>query len=139
MRKKAIATLVLFQMIFTFSFSNMFGANKLPAPSQYLFILYDAGETHALTPLIEQLSLEGKTCKILAMGTAQELIKQKKYETIDLSNYIGTPINNSWSREKEIDPVKVTELVGHFLYSNVDCVISGVSSNIQGQFLEAFS
>lgn len=139
MRKQVFATLVLFQLLFTFSFSNMFGANTPQATSQCLFILFDAGETHALIPLIEKLSLEGKTCKILAMGTAQELIKQKKYETIDLSNYVGTPINNSWSREKEIDPVKVTELVGHFLYSNVDCVISGVSSQIQGQFLEAFS
>lgn len=89
----------------------------------HLFVLFDAGETHALKPVIEDLIAHGETVDVLAFGTAQTLYP----DTLTVKQ-----IDRSWDRYA---PLPDTELLGAY---SPDVVIIGVASAIQLQIAKAF-
>jgi hypothetical protein len=49
---------------------------SLPKDRSITFVLHDAGETRALTPLMRQLEAQGRNYHILADGTATKIVQQ---------------------------------------------------------------
>ena len=89
----------------------------------HLFVLFDAGETHALQPVMEDLIEQGETVDVLALGTAQTLLPDAP--TVQ-------EVGRSWDRYA---PLPDSQLLS--VYSP-DVVIIGVASTIQLQVAKAF-
>lgn len=89
----------------------------------HLFVLFDAGETHALKPVIEDLIDHGETVDVIALGTAQTLMPQAR--TIP-------EVDRSWDRYTPLPETSVLE------GCSPDVVIIGVASTIQLQVAKAF-
>ena len=102
-----------------------------------LFVLYDAGETNSLIPLIEQYKIENRRFRVLTMGTANTIfpnIAQK----VDINNLL-TEINidaQNWLRTKEITKDQLVYIVSKF---SPEIVITGVVSKVQEQISEYYA
>ena len=88
----------------------------------HLFILFDAGETYALKPVIEKLIQEGEEVDVLALGTAQKLMPEA--HTI-------LEVGPAWDRYAPMSEEA-------FTFYHPDVVILGTASKIQLQFAEVF-
>lgn len=87
----------------------------------YLFVLFDAGETIALTPVIEELMREGEQVEVLVMGTAHNLMpKKRNIEEVD----------RRWNRHQLLPEKRLKEILSHY---QPQVVVLGVASKIQGQ------
>ena len=89
----------------------------------HLFVLFDAGETHALKPVIEDLIACGETVDVLALGTAQTLLPEAP--TI-------SEVDRTWDR---YTPLPETQILESYF---PDVVIIGVASAIQLQVAKFF-
>jgi len=89
----------------------------------HLFVLFDAGETHALKPVIEDLIDQGETVDVLALGTAQTLMPEAP--TLP-------EVDRSWDR---YTPLPETDVLAAY---SPDVVVIGVASSIQLQVAKAF-
>ena len=88
----------------------------------HLFVLFDAGETYALRPVIEKLIQEGEEVDVLALGTAQKLMPEA---------HTFPGVGPTWDRYASI-PEEI------FTSYHPEVVILGTASEIQLQFAEAF-
>jgi hypothetical protein len=135
-----LVLIVVFQVFFS-GFSEKPVATTLPSPRSYLFILFDAGETNALTPVIEKLR-EDTSCDIsvLVMGTARELVKTRSFYSLcqDVNDLVQEKIDRNWPREKELLPEQIESILSK-ISLNQPTVVAGVASAIQGQLLDAFT
>lgn len=102
-----------------------------------LFVLFDAGETKALLPVMIEMDKAKIPYNIIAFGTAWNLMK-KNPKTINIYSEIQLPAGISstkWDRVNGIDPKyleKIYELAG------AKIVIEGMVSEIQNQIGKYF-
>jgi hypothetical protein len=111
-----------------------FAASLLGKDPEFLFVLFDAGETNALLPVIEKVQQEKREFRIWTAGTATELLR-KKPELASKCQEIDYKIDKSWPREKPLDPERVSVLCHECASQKV---ITGVASEIQAQILQAY-
>ncbi len=111
-----------------------FAASLLGKDPEFLFVLFDAGETNALLPVIEKVQQEKREFKIWTAGTATELLR-KKPELATKCQEIDSKIDKSWPREKPIDLELLSKLCTQCASQKV---ITGVASQIQAQILQAY-
>jgi hypothetical protein len=102
-----------------------------------LFVLLDAGETKALEPVMKEMDIAGLNYKIIAFGTAWDLIK-KHPKAVDIYSETNAPVGlNSlkWDRFQSVD----LEFL-HNVYTLVpaEIVITGMVSKIQSQIGQFF-
>jgi len=105
--------------IFLFCLSSMYA-------NPYLFVLFDAGETLSLKPVIERLKEEGKQVDVVALGTAPLFIADaKKIEHVD----------KDWDRNQSLSQKKFHDIFSSY---KPETVVIGVASVIQKQVAEYF-
>ncbi|HSX04006.1 MAG TPA: hypothetical protein VLG76_04695 [Rhabdochlamydiaceae bacterium] len=92
-----------------------------------LFVLYDAGETNALLPVIQKCENDKISYQVLAFGTACKLVPTF-YDA-------GIELDSNWDRAAPLGQEEIEKIHSMF---HPQIVISGVASRIQGQLLEAF-
>lgn len=103
-----------------------------------LFVLYDAGETNALRPVLEQLEAERKSFKFLVMGTAELLIPKNEFigKRLELSDFeITEQIDQTTPRETKLSQDSLQKLLSRI---NPHALIVGTASKIQQQILKIF-
>jgi len=92
-----------------------------------LFLLYDAGETIALAPVMISLDREGTDFRVLVMGAASEEIRRIPLfhsKVIDLNK------NGSWQHDQKLTNQELNTIVEHL---SADVVVTGVASVVQYQ------
>jgi len=98
--------------------------------ARVLFVLFDAGETNALLPVID--TLEEEEVAILAFGTSRKLLNSRKQISLD----IPEQVDSSWDRCKPLSKESVQKITQSL---HPEIVITGVVSALQGQFLDAYA
>jgi CDP-Glycerol:Poly(glycerophosphate) glycerophosphotransferase len=99
-----------------------------------LFVLYDAGETQALKPLFTILDKCHVKYRILAFGTAWQMMHKhaktlKNYSPI-LREHIQATTSENWPREKPLPQYDITEIVDSL---STGFIVTGMVSMIQLQ------
>lgn len=89
--------------------------------ASHLFVLFDAGETVALKPVIEALITEGETVDVLALGTASTLMPEAA---------ILAEVDRTWDRYKPLSQERLEEILSAY---DPTVVTLGVASKIQAQ------
>lgn len=107
--------------------------------STYLFVLYDAGETHALAPVIRKM--EGHDdYRVLVMATARfEVAKLgiPREKVVDLNADLGVLTlvdNQSWPRDAKLPSAELENLRD----LDATVVVTGVASTLQWQIADWF-
>lgn len=105
--------------------------------TERLCVLYDAGETAGLLPVLKKWEREGKDFRVLVMGTAATLIKSdmflgKRLELQDLG--IQEKIDVQTARTQGLSSQSLAKLKE----INPKLVLVGTASRIQQQALELF-
>jgi hypothetical protein len=117
-----------------YSLLLLFGAPALAEELPLLFVLFDAGESNALIPIMEKCDEEGIEYRALLLGTARTLVHSKK--RIELSDLgIDENVDAKWPRNKELKQEEI-EKIQQALSPKL--LVTGVSSAIQGQLLIAY-
>ncbi len=104
-----------------------------------LFVLYDAGETHALTPVMKEM--RDTKYAVLVMGTAREVLDPQCVHSgtvVDLNSDLGiTPCvdKQCWQREAALEKDEITKVSTNL---SADTVVTGVVSEVQRQLAAAF-
>lgn len=114
--------------------------DSIPIPlykTKLLCVLYDAGETGALVPVLKKLEKDGKDFRVLVMGTAETLVKpgmfgDKRLTLKDLT--IETVVDTATARTTALSK----EMMGKFQTIDPQVVLVGTASRIQQQVLETF-
>lgn len=106
--------------------------------TDYLFVLFDAGETHALLPVIRKINDQKMKCIVLALGASSDLITNDlKNSVVELSSvHVNSNINNCWPRTLGLQKDSIKAIVSGIKPKKV---VTGVASEIQGQLLEAYA
>lgn len=106
--------------------------------SPYLFVFYDAGETRALTPVLEVFEQNGIDFRVLVMGTAREEAGPKKFSAkrIDLQDIgVEEQVDKSWPRTKALSEASLQKIASKVIASNV---VVGTASKIQEQIILSY-
>lgn len=108
------------------------------AYSKTLFVLYDAGETYGLRPVINEYVKAKKPFKVLVMGTARTLFNQEPY-ILDITQDCGISVKVGrveWKRNKSL---KIRDLQKVVKCYTPDLLVTGTVSQVQYQLVKAFS
>jgi len=103
-----------------------------------LCVLYDAGETAALTPVLQKWEREGRDFRVLVMGTAMTLVKPEMFpgRRLVLSDLgVEEQVDAGTARTTELSLAslkRITQLQPR-------SVLTGTASFIQAQLLETYS
>ncbi len=104
-----------------------------------VFILQDAGETHALLPVIEKYAQNDENFLILTGGQATVILSQKIYlkgKTFSFDQLgISETIDKAWKKDEKLSEEslkKITDAV------EAKKVVAGVAYELQGQLLDKF-
>lgn len=105
--------------------------------ARILFILFDAGETKSLQPVLEELIQAKMEFQILAFGTAWTLMKDHPSTINNHAAFgISEQINQKeWDRQHSLDPKIKNHIFETF---KPDIVITGMVSEIQRELIEGF-
>ncbi len=100
------------------------------------FVLFDAGETKALEPVMELLREKGQRFVIIAVGTSYALLKNSA-ELIDWQRDCGVTVNpSSWSSHKRLPPALALEL---WRCRPIDFAVVGLASKFQDDLSRFFA
>ena len=101
-----------------------------------LYVLYDAGETSVLKPVIEKSIAEGRKVRVIKIATADNLISSNE-NFLSINDVLGTLIaSESFERHDRVDPSKIESLLEKYRPTKV---ITGMVSSVQNQIAEAYS
>lgn len=133
--------LFMFRMVlilFILLLSSHLDASIKPVVTERLFVLFDAGETTALLPVLQELEHQGEDFRILCMATAEtrispDLFKGKRLTLKDLG--IEETIDASTPRTYKLSPVSLDRLEWQV---EAKKVIVGTASIIQRQICKLF-
>jgi len=92
----------------------------------HLFVLFDAGETYVLQPVIEDLKAQGEVVDVLALGTSQSLMPNAK-------TLLG--VDRFWDRYQMLLETQLEDICATY---EPEVVTIGVSSKIQLQIAQKF-
>jgi hypothetical protein len=137
--KKVIATVLVAGIIFSVFFPlknyiSSFHSKKI----ELLCVLYDAGETGGLLPVLKELEIQGVDFRVLLMGTAETLVKPEQFanKRITLKDLgIETTIDTTTSRTTALSK----KMMAKFNVFKPKVVLVGTASKIQQQVLEQYS
>lgn len=118
-----------------FCFFWQASANK--GSAAVAFVLYDAGETNALEPVIDLLESKKKSYLVLAMGTAKDVLRQKSQQ-IDLNKdcKVKAEVDREhWLREALLSEADLKKAISCF---NAKLIVTGTQSNVQLQIAQKF-
>lgn len=104
-----------------------------------LFVLYDAGETNAMIPVMKRLEAEGKDFKVLVMGTSETIVKPGMFEgkrlvlkDLEVSDIVD---KDNWKRDQEMSGDGILKIRDRIIPK---AVIVGTASSVQRQVLPLF-
>lgn len=102
-----------------------------------LFFLIDPGETYALLPVIEKLESFEKDYIVLAHGSAKNILRQSSLPPHRVMTFeeFGIHLDPVLPRMFQLTAPEIKKISSRI---RALMVISGVSSNMQGQILEAY-
>lgn len=113
-----------------------------PSPewqTSYLFVLYDAGETNALMPVMQKLENQGIDFKVLVMSTAETLVKPEMFKAhrlilndFDVNEKVDAFI---WQREDKLERESIKRICSKI---TAQSIIVGTVSRVQRQILKNF-
>lgn len=110
-----------------------------PYAVDHFFVLYDAGETNALIPVLKKFETEGMNFKVLVMGTAETIIKPEMFpeQRLILRDFDVLTIvdNTKWQREQKLDSQEVLKICSQITSRTI---IVGTASRVQRQVLKHF-
>jgi hypothetical protein len=118
-----------FLVLFLVCFASLFAKE-----TDLLVVLFDAGETNALLPVLEKLHEEGRIFSIAVCGTAAELVK-KRPEFSEHLLEIDSRIDKTWTRDQMLLESRILEIKKKV---QPKVVLTGVASQIQAQLLDAY-
>ncbi len=100
-----------------------------------LFVLYDAGETHGLAPVMQHLDAKGSDFRVLVMGTARDQVPHLNLfhsKIIDLNDLaVASDVDRvKWQRGQTLPPEDLALINKHIF---ADIVMTGVASVAQQQ------
>lgn len=105
--------------------------------TDHFFVLYDAGETNALLPVLQKFDREKTDFKILVMGTAEKIIETGMFpaQRLVLEDFgVETVIDNThWQREQKLDSQAVEKICSQI---SAKTIIVGTASRVQQQVLK---
>lgn len=105
-----------------------------------LFLLYDAGETKALLPVIHRYKEDGLNFQVIALGTARHLIEEEmlpKEYVIDIEKelQVEEKIDRNWDRYHSLSQ-KTLSKIKEYVMPRI--LVMGVASEIQAQFAATY-
>lgn len=106
--------------------------------TERLCVLYDAGESNALIPLLLKWEKEGKDFRVLVTATAETIVKPESFlgKRLTLKDLgIEENIDNQTPRTQLLSEVSIKRLED----IQPELVLVGTASKIQEQFLKQFS
>jgi len=112
---------------------------KTSIDATYAFFFYDAGETRALTPVLDALKQKGVKFSVVVMGTAreEECLKNFSAERIDIKDLgVTEPIDKTWQRAKPISDESLRNLADRV---HAKKIVVGCASEAQAQIAKTFS
>lgn len=116
-----------------------YAANYVNYDVDHFFVLYDAGETNGLMPVLKRFEEEGRKFRILVMGTAETIIKEgmfKEQRLVLKDLDVNTVVSNTeWQRESKLD----IEDVKKICQVAAKTMIVGTASRVQRQVLKNFN
>lgn len=126
-------TLLLFFHLFFLSHS-LFSAVE----THTLCILFDAGETTSLLPMLKKWESEKRDFFVLVMGTAEKLLKNEEFngKKLTLQDFGCSQIIDSSTVRTAVLSLENVLLIQQNIHP--DIVLVGVASQIQKQILEAY-
>ncbi|MBS3904454.1 MAG: CDP-glycerol glycerophosphotransferase family protein [Simkania sp.] len=108
-----------------------------PIETDCLFVLAHTGETNEMLPIMEEMQKQEKEFKVLALGVAQDLIKNRVDPSKQLqAAHWGVAIEKNWPIDREL-PKNAVEAVAKEIHARI--VVTGVAMLPQKQFLEAYA
>lgn len=138
-KKGAIIGAIAFSCFSYASFNRKESSSSLVSHHpKLLSVLFDAGETVNLLPVLKKLEINGKDFLVLVMGTAETIVKpgmfgNKRITLKDLN--IDTVVDTTSARTCSLS----TEMMKKFQQMNPAVVLVGTASRIQQDILEQFS
>lgn len=102
-----------------------------------LFVLFDAGETKALQPVMQKLEEAGRDYRVLSFGTSWMLMKEHP-RAIDIFKELGVSSKTDqrkWPRERPLSK-KILSTIGKVIAA--DLAIVGMVSTLQQQIAQLF-
>lgn len=109
-----------------------------PLKTKLFCVLYDAGETNALLPVLKRLETEGKDFRVLVMATAETIIKPDQFpgKRLTLKDVcVNTLIDTKTPRQTPLSKEEMEEINKRI---NPNVVLVGTASKIQEQVLQHF-
>lgn len=109
-------------------------AKEVSREAKVLFLLFDAGETKALEPVMKELEATSFAFQVLAFGTAWELMKHSPH-TINIHQLLGISTDvdqRQWDRTRALETRDINKLCSIL---SPDVVLSGAVSEIQRQVI----
>lgn len=102
-----------------------------------LCVLFDAGETGNLLPVLKKLEINGKDFRVLVMGTAETIVKPGMFgnKRITLEDLEINKVDTTTPRTYSLS----TEMMKKFQKMNPAVVLVGTASRIQQDVLQQFS
>lgn len=119
-------------------FSSCNSGTAKPLKTERLCVLFDAGETTVLLPILEKWDAEGKDFRVLVMGTAETKVQPTKFgkKRVTLRDLgILDQIDQKTERTKSLGIEALNKLEAF----KPKMVLVGTASRIQQQVLEKFS
>jgi hypothetical protein len=108
--------------------------------TDHFFVLYDAGETNALMPVLQKFDREDRDFKVLVMGTAETIIKPEMFPTqrLVLKDFgVDVIIDNThWQREQKLDSQDVQKICSQIAARTI---IVGTASRVQRQVMKHYN
>lgn len=112
---------------------------NIPYVVDHFFVLYDAGETNSLIPVMKKFESEGKSFKVLVMGTAETIIKPEMFpqqrlvlKDLDISIIVD---NTNWQREQKLNSQDVLKICSQI---TAQTITVGTVSRVQRQVLKHY-
>jgi hypothetical protein len=116
------------------SFAFLLFVCTLSVQAKVLFVFYDAGETYALKPVLEKLTVP---YKVLVMGTSRTLFSGEKY-ILDIHKNCKTSVvipREGWPRERALSEADLSKIVACY---EPKVIVTGAVSKAQYQIASRF-
>lgn len=136
--RAAIQPFLLLAAILAQIFGTGAQAQNASLQTERLCILYDAGETGALIPLLKKWEKENKDFRVLVLATAETIVKPDMFPKKRLVLRDLEIQDHFDSQTPRITPLSL-EALQKLKILNPRTVLAGMASQVQQQVLELFS
>jgi len=111
--------------------------SALAKPLDVLFVLFQAGESNALHPILTELRKDNISFQILAVNTASGIFQNEPEWDVS-KMFFGSPrdLKIDWNQYQTMNPAMIREITDYF---TPRIIITGMVSRFQQQLAKAYS